>query len=188
MMRTSICLLFLVLGFSPFGALAQQSGSVYLVGRISPIATLAPLRAEGVGNVRAQLVSAGPNRVIANLSGWLDSQSSQVVVTLLMRSNASYELRAALEPAAAPPAVSISVEGARATGEMVVQGAMSSTRMLSAAANLSSADLLIATGSRISRGPLASPSNAIEIGVRLEVASGAPQHWSADIVFTIATV
>jgi hypothetical protein len=186
MTRISTCLLLLALGFSPFDAIAQQSGSVSLVGRISPVAMLTPLEAEGAGNPHARFIRAGSDRVIASLFGSANSQGSQLILTLLMRTNTSYELRAALKAAAATPAVSISVDGVRATGGLVVQDAMSSIKTLSVAANLSSADVLVATGSRISRGHLASPDNAIEISIRLELAPSMQSDWSADVIFTIA--
>jgi hypothetical protein len=188
----SIRLLILVLASASIPASAQQSSpsTIGLRGMISAKAMISPsghgLTTNNVEGVTARLMREGDERIKIHLAGIPQSNNTAINVLLLLRANAAFELQSFLLTSADAPAISASVASFRATGPAVVAGAIESIRTEASQIDLSAAPSVIATGSRISRGPASLSTNAVEIELLFEAIPNGAGHWSADIMVLIS--
>jgi hypothetical protein len=185
-------LLMFALACGPIAAIAQQSGAsaTGLRGVASAKATLSPSgdgRAFISGDgVRVNLAPEGDERLRIHLAGTPQSHDRAVIVRLLLRSNSAFELQSLLLRSSDSPQISISVTSFRPTGPAVVAGAIDSITTRAPQIDLSETTSVIATGSRISRGPASLATNAVEIELRFEARPVASGAWLADIIVLVS--
>jgi hypothetical protein len=101
----------------------------------------------------------------------------------MLRSNASFRLTVASTSDNGPNIVA-SVEALRATGDLVLEGAVEHARYPSEAISLSTVPRVLIEGSRISRGALESTQNAMELDLELTL-TGVKEGSSCEAVFVI---
>ena len=178
-----------VLFVLPAGVKAQ-TGGVTVNATVSEVVALSVLPNSTQGNVRADVGSSG-NTVRITLSGDL-TEGPVIRVPLLVRSNSSFKITAAVETAAP---IQLSVTDARATGALVSPAAIAELNVprtldlrglnesASSAPELLNdvRPLLVVSGPRVSLGgTLVSPNNALQItlliGLKTPPAHGSPIH------------
>lgn len=173
------------------GVKAQTSG-VTVKATVSEIVALSVLPNSTQGSVQADVVSSG-NTVRITLSGDL-TEGPVIRVPLLVRSNSSFKITAAVETKTAAP-IQLAVTDVRATGMLVSPAAIAQLnvprkldlRGLNESA-FSAPDLLndlrpllVMSGPRVSLGgTLVSPNNALQItlliGLKAHPAHGSSIH------------
>ena len=182
---TLVALLFVL----PAGVKAQ-AGGVTVKATVSEIVALSVLPNSTQGNVRADVVSNG-NTVRIVVSGDL-TETPVIRVPLLVRSNSSFKITAAVETAAP---IQLSVTDVRGTGVLVSPAAIAELNVprtldlrglnesASSAPDLLNdvRPLLVVSGPRVSLGgTLVSPNNALQItlliGLKTQPAHGSPIH------------
>lgn len=180
-----------VLFVLPVGVKAQ-TGGVTVKATVSEIVALSVLPNSTQGNVQADVVSSG-NTVRITLSGDL-TEGPVIRVPLLVRSNSSFKITAAVETKTAVP-IQLSVTDVRATGVLVSPAAIAELNVLrkldlrglnesaSSVSNLLNdvRPLLVVSGPRVSLGgTLVSPNNALQItlliGLKAQPDHGSPIH------------
>ena len=190
LMSASVFTLVAVLFVLPAGVKAQ-TGVVTMKATVSEIVALSVLPNSTQGNVQADVASSG-NTVRITLSG--DLTEGPIRVPLLVRSNSSFKITAAVETKTAAP-IQLSVTDVRATGVLVSARAIPELNVqrqfdlrglnesASSTPNLSNdvRPLLVLSGPRVSLGgTLFSPNNALQItiliGLKAQTAHGSPIH------------
>jgi hypothetical protein len=180
-----------VLLLIPAGAKAQ-TGGVTMKSTVSETVALSVFPNSTQSNVVADVISSG-NTVQITLSGTA-TDAAVLRVPLLVRSNSSFKISAAVESMTAAVA-QLSVTDARATGTLVSPQAVSALNVprqfdvrgldesTSPALNLldTSRPVLVVSGPRVSLGgTLASPNNALQITLLIRLhpqpAHGSPIH------------
>lgn len=183
-----------VLFLAPAGVEAQ-TGGVTMKATVSEVVALSVLPNSTQSDVETSVVSSG-NTVRITLSG-ADADARVIRVPLLVRSNSSFKISAAVESSTAE-VTQLSVTDVRATGTLVssqairefnvprqfdVRGLDEST---SSVANLldPSRPVLVASGPPVSRGgTLASPNNALQITLLIRLKPQPARGWSAHLTF-----
>jgi hypothetical protein len=158
-----------------------QTGRVTLQGRVSETVALSVL--PGFTHDRdAEVVSSG-NTVRITLRS-TDSAAPVIRVPLLVRSNSSFKLSAAVEPASL---TELSITDVRPTGRLVSTAAVSALNISKRLDLETSRDLLLVSGPRVSLGgTLDSPNNALQITVLIR---SKPQSTPGQLVhLTFAAV
>jgi len=173
-LRSCVFTLIAVLLLVPAGAKAQ-TGGVTMKSTVSETVALSVVPNSTQSNVVADVMSSG-NTVQITLSG-AATDAAVIRVPLLVRSNSSFKISAAVESKTADVA-QLSVTDARATGTLVSPQAVSALNVprqfdvrgldesTSPALNLldNSRPVLVVSGPRVSLGgTLASPNNALQI-------------------------
>ena len=172
-----------------------QTGGVTMHGRVSEIVALSVLPNSIPSDVATSVMSTG-NTVRITLSG-TPAEASVIRVPLLVRSNSSFKISAAVESNTAE-VTQLSVVDVRATGTLVspqaiselavprqfdVRGLVESSSSLPNLLNLSR-PVLVASGPRVSRGgTLVSPNNALEITLLIRLPSQPAPGWSILLTF-----
>jgi hypothetical protein len=178
-----------VLFLASAGAEAQTAG-VTMKMTVSETVALSVLPSSISGDV----VSTG-NTVRITVSG-ANANAQVIRVPLLVRSNSSFKISAAVESNAAE-VTQLSVTDARATGQLVSPQAITELNVprqfdvrgldeISSVPNLldASRPVLVASGPRVSRGgTLVSPNNALQITLLIRLQPQAARGWSAQLTF-----
>lgn len=155
--------LFAVVFLVPAGV-AAQTGRVTLQARVSETVALSVLPMFPQGD-NAEVVSSG-NLVRITLRN-SDSDAAVIRVPLLVRSNSSFKLTAAVE---AGSVAQLLVTDVRATGTLVSPAAMSGLTIPQQIDLETSTDVLLVSGPRVSLGgTLTSPNNALQITVLIRL-------------------
>jgi hypothetical protein len=174
----------------PAGAEAQTAG-VTMKTTVSETVALSVLPSSIPGDV---VVSTG-NTVRITLSG-ADANAQVLRVPLLVRSNSSFKISAAVESNTAE-VTQLSVTDVRATGTLVSPQAMSELNVprqfgvrgldeTSSVPNLldASRPLLVASGPRVSRGgTLVSANNALQITLLIRFRPQPARDWLVHLTF-----
>jgi hypothetical protein len=169
-----------------------QTGGVTMQGRVSEIVALSVLPNSISSDVQTSVMSAG-NTVRITLSG---TNTEVIRVPLLVRSNSSFKISAAVESNTAE-VTQLSVTDVRATGTLVSPQAISELAVprqfdvrglveTSSSPNLLdlSRPVLVASGPRVSRGgTLVSPNNALEITLLIRLKPQPVPGWSIHLTF-----
>ena len=172
-----------------------QTGGVTMQGRVSEVVALSVLPNSIPSDVATSVMSTG-NTVRITLSG-TPAEASVIRVPLLVRSNSSFKISAAVESNTAE-VTQLSVVDVRATGTLVspqaiselavprqfdVRGLVENSSSLPNLLNLSR-PVLVASGPRVSRGgTLVSPNNALEITLLIRLQSQPAPGWSIHLTF-----
>jgi hypothetical protein len=186
---TLVAVLFLV----PAGADAQ-TGGVTMKTTVSETVALSALPDSTQGDVNANVVTSG-NTVRITLSG-AGADTRIIRVPLLVRSNSSFKISAAVESNTAE-VTQLSVIEARATGTLVSSQAITElnvprqfdVRGLDETSSVPnpldlSRPVLVASGPRVSRGgTLVSPNNALQITLLIRLQPQPAHDWSAHLTF-----
>ena len=183
-----------VLLLIPAGVEAQ-SGGVTIKSTVSEVVALSVLPNSTRGDVETSIVSTG-NTVRITLSG-VDADATVIRVPLLVRSNSSYKISAAVESNTAE-VTQLSVVDARATGTLVspnaitelnvarqfdVRGLDDSTSSVQNPLDLSR-PVLVASGPPVSRGgTLTSPNNALQITLLIRLKPQIGRGWLVHLTF-----
>ena len=170
----SILVLVVVL-LVPAGVEAQSSGSVMLKGTVSETVALSVLPNFTHNNIDVNVVSTGSS-VRVTLSS-TDAKAPVIRVPLLVRSNSSFKISAAVESTTAELS-QLSVSDVRATGSLVSPAAINE---LQTSPQL---DRLL-SGPRISLGgTLSSPNNALEVTLLIRMKPQSVRGWMVHLTFT----
>ena len=186
---TLIAVLLLV----PAGVEAQ-TGGVTIKSTVSEVVALSVLPNPTHGDVEISVVSTG-STVRITLSG-AEADPPVIRVPLLVRSNSSFKILAAVESNTAE-VTQLSVLDARATGSWVSPNAVTELNVprefdvrrqhgASSAPNLLdlSGPVVIASGPRVSLGgTLTSPNNALQIAILIRVKPQPARGWSIHLTF-----
>ena len=172
-----------------------QTGSVTIKSTVSEVVALSVLPNSTYGEVETNLVSTG-STVRITLSG-ADADAPVIRVPLLVRSNSSFKISAAVESNTAE-VTQFSVVDARVTGSLVspnaitelnvarqfdVRGLDDSTSSVQNPLDLSR-PVLVASGPPVSRGgTLTSPNNALQITLLIRVKPQPARGWLVHLTF-----
>ena len=174
---------------APAGMKAQ-TGGVTMQGRVSEVVALSVLPNSISSDVATSVVSTG-NTVRITLSG---ANTDVIRVPLLVRSNSSFKISAAVESNTAEVS-QLSITDVRATGTLVSPQAISELavpRQFDVRGSISSLPdlldlsrpVLVASGPRVSRGgTLVSPNNALEITLLIRLQPQPVPGWSIHLTF-----
>src|ERR1044072_4479038 len=180
-----------VLLLAPAGVEAQ-TGGVSMKATVSEVVALSVLPNSTYNNVETNVVSTG-NSVRITLSG-AEGDVRVIRVPLLVRSNSSFKISAAVESNTAE-VTQLSVTDVRATGtlgspqaisELAVPRHFDVRGITSSLPNLLdlSRPVLVASGPRVSRGgTLVSPNNALEITLLISLKPQPVPGWSIHLTF-----
>ena len=172
-----------------------QTGSVTIKSTVSEVVALSVLPNSTYGEVETNFVSTG-STVRITLSG-ADADSAVIRVPLLVRSNSSFKISAAVESNTAE-VTQLSVVDARATGTLVSPNAVTELNVprefdvrglnesTSSVQNLlaPSRPVLVASGPRISRGgTLTSPNNALQLTLLIRLKPQPARGWLVHLTF-----
>ena len=185
---TLVAMLLLV----PAGVEAQ-TGGVTIKGTVSEVVALSVLPNSTHSDVETSLVSTA-STVRITLSG--AAVDAQVIrVPLLVRSNSSFKISAAVESNTAE-VTQLSVVDARATGTLVSPNAITELNVprqfdvrrleTSSVQNLldPSRPVLVASGPRVSRGgTLTSPNNALQLTLLIRLKPQLARGWQVHLTF-----
>jgi len=173
-------------------AVEAQTGQMRLQGVVSETVALSALPNLIQSNVHTDVVNSG-NSVRITLSG-ANTEASVIRVPLLVRSNTSFKISAAVETRASALS-EISIEDVRANGTLVSAAAVSNLNVLrkfdlsglntsaSSARNLLD-DVLVLNGPRVSLGgTLDSRNNALQITVLIDLKPQPDHEWSIHLTF-----
>jgi len=175
---------------APAGAEAQ-TGGVTIKTTVSETVALSVLP----NSISGDVVSTG-NTVRITVSG-ADANAQIIRVPLLVRSNSSFKISAAVESNTAE-VTQLSVTDARATGTLVSPQAITELNVprqfdvrgldesISSVLNLLdvSRPVLVASGPRVSRGgTLVSPNNALQITLLIRLQPQPARDWLAHLTF-----
>ena len=174
---------------APAGAEAQ-TGGVTIKTTVSETVALSVLP----NSISGDVVSTG-NTVRITVSG-ADANAQIIRVPLLVRSNSSFKISAAVESNTAE-VTQLSVTDARATGTLVSPQAITELNVprqfdvrgdenTSSVLNLLdvSRPVLVASGPRVSRGgTLVSPNNALQITLLIRLQPQPARDWLAHLTF-----
>ncbi|HEU4933530.1 MAG TPA: hypothetical protein VFT48_15705 [Pyrinomonadaceae bacterium] len=189
-LRSYVFTLFAVLLLVPAGVEAQ-TGGVTMTSTVSETVALSVLQ----NSIHGDVVSTG-NTVRITLSG-AETDAPVISVPLLVRSNSSFKISAAVESNTAE-VTQLSVTDVRATGTLVSPQAISEFNVprqfdvrglddsTSSVPNLldPSRPVLVASGPRVSRGgTLVSPNNALQITLLIRLKPQAARGWLAHLTF-----
>ena len=169
-----------------------QTGGVTMQGRVSEIVALSVLPNSTPSDVEMNVMSTG-NTVRITLSG---ANTEVIRVPLLVRSNSSFKISAAVESNTAE-VTQLSVTDVRATGTLVSPQAISElavprqfdVRGLIETSSLPnpldlSRPVLVVSGPRVSRGgTLISPNNALEITLLIRLKPQPVPGWLIHLTF-----
>lgn len=186
---TLIAVLLLV----PAGVEAQ-TGGMTIKSTVSEVVALSVLPNSTHGDVETSLVSTG-STVRITLSG-AEADPPVIRVPLLVRSNSSFKISAAVESNTAE-VTQLSILDARATGSWVSPNAVTELNVprefdvrrqhvASSVPNLLdlSGPVVIASGPRVSLGgTLTSPNNALQIAILIRVKPQPARGWSIHLTF-----
>ena len=182
--------IFLVVLLAPAGAEAQ-TGGVTMKTMVSETVALSVLP----NSISGDVVSTGKT-VRITVSG-ADANAQIIRVPLLVRSNSSFKISAAVESNTAE-VTQLSVTDARATGTLVSPQAITELNVprqfdvrgldesISSVPNLLdvSRPVLVASGPRVSRGgTLVSPNNALQITLLIRLQPQPARDWLAHLTF-----
>lgn len=181
--------IFLVVLLAPAGAEAQ-TGGVTMKTMVSETVALSVLP----NSISGDIVSTG-NTVRITVSG-ADANAQVIRVPLLVRSNSSFKISAAVESNTAG-VTQLSVTDVRATGTLVSPQAINELNVprqfdvrgeenTSSVPNLldASRPVLVASGPRVSRGgTLVSPNNALQITLLIRLQPQAAPGWLVHLTF-----
>lgn len=181
--------IFLVVLLAPAGAEAQ-TGGVTMKTMVSETVALSVLP----NSISGDIVSTG-NTVRITVSG-ADANAQVIRVPLLVRSNSSFKISAAVESNTAG-VTQLSVTDVRATGTLVSPQAINEINVprqfdvrgeenTSSVPNLldASRPVLVASGPRVSRGgTLVSPNNALQITLLIRLQPQAAPGWLVHLTF-----
>jgi hypothetical protein len=183
-----------VLLLAPAGVEAQ-TGGVTIKTTVSEVVALSVLPNSTPGDVETNLVSTG-NTVRITLSG-AAADAPVIRVPLLVRSNSSFKISAAVESNEAE-VTQLSVVDARATGTLVSPNALSELNVprqfdvrgldesTSSVPNLldPSRPVFVVSGPRVSRGgTLNSPNNALQLTLLIRLKPEPTRGWSVHLTF-----
>ena len=172
-----------------------QTGSVTIKSTVSEVVALSVLPNSTYGEVETSFVSTG-STVRITLSG-ADADAAVIRVPLLVRSNSSFKISAAVESNTAE-VTQLSVVDARATGTLVSPNAVTELNVprefdvrglnesTSSVQNLlaPSRPVLVASGPRVSRGgTLTSPNNALQITLLIGLKPQPGRGWLIHLTF-----
>ena len=172
-----------------------QTGGVTMKSTVSEVVALSVLPNSTQYNVETSLVSTG-STVRITLSG-TDADAPVIRVPLLVRSNSSFKISAAVESNTAE-VTQLSVVDARVTGTLVSPNAVTELNVprqfdvrgldesTSSVQNLldASRPVLVASGPRVSRGgTLTSPNNALQITLLIRVKPQPARGWLVHLTF-----
>ena len=188
--RLKCCHVFTLLVFLVPASAQAQTGSVTMKTTVSETVALSVLPNSIPGDV---VVSTG-NTVRITLSG---ADAQVIRVPLLVRSNSSFKISAAVESNTAE-VTQLSVTDARATGTLVSPQALSELNVprqfdvrgldesISSAPNLleTSRPVLVASGPRVSRGGTpGSPNNALQVTLLIGLQPRQARDWLVHLKF-----
>ena len=183
-----------VLLLVPAGVVAQ-TGGVTMKSTVSETVALSVLPNSTQSDVETNVVSTG-NTVRITLSG-ADRNAPVIRVPLLVRSNSSFKISAAVESKTAE-VTQLSVIDVRATGTLVSPHAVTELNVprqfdvrgldesTSSVPNLldTSRPLLVASGPRVSLGgTLVSPNNALQITLLIRLKPQPARGWLVHLTF-----
>jgi hypothetical protein len=172
-----------------------QTGSVTIKSTVSEVVALSVLPNSTYGEVETNLVSTG-STVRITLSG-ADADAAVIRVPLLVRSNSSFKISAAVESNTAE-VTQLSVVDARATGTLVSPNAVTELNVprefdvrglnesTSSVQNLlaPSRPVLVVSGPRVSRGgTLTSPNNALQLTLLIRLKPQPARGWLVHLTF-----
>ena len=172
-----------------------QTGGVTMKSTVSEVVALSVLPNSTQNNIETSLVSTG-RTVRITLSG-ADGDAPVIRVPLLVRSNSSFKISAAVESNTAE-VTQLSVVDARATGTLVSPNAVSELNVprqidvrgleesTSSVQNLldPSRPVLVASGPRVSRGgTLTSPNNALQLTLLIRLKPQPARGWLVHLTF-----
>lgn len=170
---TLVAVVFLV----PAGVKAQ-TGRVTMQANVSETVNLSV--APGFTDVNANVVSTG-NTVRITLTS-ADAKAPVIRVPLLVRSNSSFKLSAAVESTTASLS-QLSITDVRATGTLVSPTAISGLNVPEHSLD-DVQPMIVVSGPRVSLGgTLASPNNALQITVLIGLKPEQAHGWSAQVTF-----
>ena len=174
MIYMSILVLVVVL-LVPVSVEAQSSGSAMLKGTVSETVALSVLPNFTHNNIDVNIVSSG-STVRVTLSS-TDAKAPVIRVPLLVRSNSSFKISAAVESSTAELS-QLSVIDVRATGSLVSPAAISELE-------ISPQPDLLLSGPRISLGgTLNSPNNALEVTLFIRMKPQPVRGWLVHLTLT----
>ena len=168
-----------------------QTGGVTIKSTVSEVVALSVLP----NSIHGDVVSTG-NTVRITVSG-ADADAPVIRVPLLVRSNSSFKITAAVESITAE-VTQLSVVDARATGTLVSPNAISELNVprefdvrglnesTSSVQNLlaPSRPVLVASGPRVSRGgTLTSPNNALQLTLLIRLKPQPARGWLVHLTF-----
>lgn len=174
---------------APAGMKAQ-TGGVTMQARVSEIVALSVLPNSIPSDVATNVMSTG-NTVRITVSG---ANTDVIRVPLLVRSNSSFKISAAVESNTAE-VTQLSITDVRATGTLVSPQAITELavpRQFDVRGSISSLPdlldlsrpVLVASGPRVSRGgTLVSPNNALEITLLIRLKPQQVPGWSIHLTF-----
>ena len=172
-----------------------QTGSVTIKSTVSEVVALSVLPNSTYGEVETSFVSTG-STVRITLSG-ADADAAVIRVPLLVRSNSSFKITAAVESNTAE-VTQLSVVDARATGTLVSPNAVTELNVprefdvrglnesTSSVQNLlaPSRPVLVVSGPRVSRGgTLTSPNNALQLTLLIRLKPQPARGWLVHLTF-----
>src|SRR6185503_4833749 len=171
-----------------------QTGSVTIKSTVSEVVALSVLPNSTYGEVETSFLSTG-NTVRITVSG-ADADAPVIRVPLLVRSNSSFKITAAVESITAE-VTQLSVVDAHATGTLVSPNAITElnvprqfdVRRLDSASSVQnpldpSRPVLVASGPRVSRGgTLTSPNNALQLTLLIRLKPQPARDWSVHLTF-----
>jgi len=173
MIYMSILMLIVVL-LVPASVEAQSSGSVTLKGAVSETVALSVPSTFAHSGIDTNVVSSG-STVRVTLSG-TEAKSPVIRVPLLVRSNSSFKISAAVESTTAELTY-LSVIDVRATGSLVSPAAVSELQVSP------QLDLLL-SGPRVSLGgTLDSPNNALQVTLFIRMKPWPSRGWLVHLTF-----
>lgn len=169
----------------PAGVKAQ-TGRVVMQANVSETVALSVVPNFTNGNVNADVVSTG-NTVRITLTS-ADSKAPVIRVPLLVRSNSSFKISAAVESTTASLS-HLSITDVRATGTLVSPTAITGLNVPEY--NFKEPDsvdtsqpMIVASGPRVSLGGnLVSPNNALQITVLIRLEPEPVHGWSVQLTF-----
>jgi len=172
-----------------------QTGGVTIKATVSEVVALSVLPNSTHRDVETIVMSTG-NTVRITLSG-ADADAPVIRVPLLVRSNSSFKITAAVESNTAE-VTQLSVVDARATGTLVSPNAVGELNVprefdvrglnesTSSVQNLlaPSRPVLVASGPRVSRGgTLTSPNNALQLTLLIRLKPQPARGWLVHLTF-----
>jgi len=167
-------LMLVVAHLVPASVKAQSSGSATLNGSVSETVSLSVLPNFTHSNIDVNVVSSG-STVRVTLSG-TDAKAPVVRVPLIVRSNSSFKISAAVESTMAELS-QLSVIDVRATGLLVSPAAVSELEISQQLDHLLS-------GPRISLGgTLDSPNNALQVTLFIRLKPQPVRGWLVHLTF-----
>ena len=186
--RTSLtCALLAVLSLN---GIAQQGAALRVTGHVSPAARLSlggPVSnasADASTPVQATALEQGGEQIIIALSAPAQTAQTSISIPIQLRSNAAYELLAALAVDGCAPTVAAHVESVRASGPLTASGAVERVRFSDAPVTLNAGGATLLDGPRVSKaGNFSTPTNALLINLVVQL-SDAPQAncaWHATL-------